>query len=225
MKVICWFLRGSAMQGQHHYQPELFSQIDYENLIPKSHLLRRIDNVLDLSFLRELTAPLYANEKGRPSIDPEIFVRMILLEYLYNINSDRQLCEEIGYNLAYRWFCKLSLTDKVPDHSSITRIRDRLGEKTYEIIFNHVVEQCRIKGLIKLDQVMMDGSVMRANASIYAMKEHTEEKSKNDSDNQPSSGPVYSKDGFSNNDFRQKRQCKKASIPSGEHPQMDLMLV
>lgn len=66
------------MQGQHHYQPELFSQIDYENLIPKSHLLRRIDRVLELSFLKELTAPLYASEKGRPSIDPEIFVRMVL---------------------------------------------------------------------------------------------------------------------------------------------------
>ncbi len=113
------------MQGQHHYQPELFSQIDFENLIPKNHLLRRIDQVLDLSFLRNLTAPLYVSEKGRPSIDPEIFVRMILLEYLYNINSDRQLCEEISYNLAYRWFCKLSLTDKVPDHSSIRLVLEK----------------------------------------------------------------------------------------------------
>ncbi|MEN0059379.1 MAG: hypothetical protein AAGB31_11140 [Bdellovibrio sp.] len=66
------------MQGQHHYQPELFSQIDYEQLIPPNHLLRKIDKVLDLSFLKELTAPLYVNEKGRPSIDPEVFVRMVL---------------------------------------------------------------------------------------------------------------------------------------------------
>lgn len=202
------------MQGQHHYQPELFSQIDYEKLIPKSHQLRRIDKVLDLSFLRELTAPLYAAEKGRPSIDPEVFVRMILLEYLYNINSDRQLCEEIGYNLAYRWFCKLSLNDGVPDHSSITRIRDRLGEKTYEIIFNKVVEQCRAKGLIKLDQVMMDGSSMRANASIYAMKEREPEENKKDDDSQPpsGSGQIFSKDGLSNNDFRQRNiEGKKIS--------------
>lgn len=195
------------MQGQHHYQPELFSQIDYEALIPKGHLLRRIDKVLDLSFLRELTAPLYANEKGRPSIDPEIFVRMILLEYLYNINSDRQLCEEIGFNLAYRWFCKLSLTDKVPDHSSITRIRDRLGEKTYQSIFDKVVQQCMDKGLINAEQVMMDGSVVRANASIYAMKEREKEKSENDKDDPPpsaGSGQIHSKDGLSSNDFRKK---------------------
>jgi transposase len=123
------------MQGRHQYQPELFSQIDYEQLIPPGHLLRRVDRALDLSFLRERTAPLYASEKGRPSIDPEIFVRMILLEALYNIDSDRQLCEEVGYNLAYRWFCRLSLKDSVPDHSSITRIRDRLGEETYRQIF------------------------------------------------------------------------------------------
>ena len=112
----------------------VFSQIDFENLIPRSHLLRKIDRVLDLSFLRNLTAHLYVSEKGRPSIDPEIFVRMVLLESLYDINSDRQLCEEVGYNLAYRWFCKLSLTDSVPDHSSITRIRDRLGEEVYRDI-------------------------------------------------------------------------------------------
>lgn len=194
------------MQGQHYYQPELFSQIDYETLIPKGHLLRRIDKVLDLSFLRDLTAPLYANEKGRPSIDPEIFVRMILLEYLYNINSDRQLCEEIGFNLAYRWFCKLALADKVPDHSSITRIRDRLGEKTYQSIFDKVVQQCMEKGLINAEQVMMDGSVVRANASIYAMKEREKEKSEDDKDDPPSSGesPIFSKDGLSNNDIRQK---------------------
>lgn len=72
------------MQGKHEYQPELFSQIDYENLIPKGHLLHRIDGVLDLSFLPELTKPLYAESLGRPSIDPVVFVRMVLLGYLYN---------------------------------------------------------------------------------------------------------------------------------------------
>lgn len=95
---------GFIMQGQHQYQPELFSQVDYEQLIPKGHLLRRVDGVLDLSFLQDLTSPLYSSEQGRPSIAPEIFVRMILLQSLYNIDSDRQLCEEVGYNLAYRWF-------------------------------------------------------------------------------------------------------------------------
>jgi hypothetical protein len=74
-------LRVFIMQGQHHYQPELFSQIDYENLIPQNHLLRKIDRVLDLSFLREMTSSFYSSDNGRPSIDPEVFVRMVLLEF------------------------------------------------------------------------------------------------------------------------------------------------
>jgi transposase len=191
------------MQGHHHYQPELFSQIDYEELIPKSHLLRKIDKVLDLSFLRNMTAPFYSSEYGRPSIDPEIFVRMILLEFLYNINSDRQLCQEIGYNLAYRWFCKFSLKDKVPDHSSITRIRDRLGEETYKNIFHKVVEQCKEAGLFKGERLMADGSMIAANASIYTMKER-----ESDSDDEPKikpgsgTGQRESKDGLSNNDLK-----------------------
>jgi len=186
------------MQGHHEYQPELFSVIDIERLIPQGHLLRRIDKVLDLSFLPELTAPLYSQSQGRPSIDPIVFIRMVLLGYLYNIDSDRQLCEEVGYNLAYRWFCRLSLTDEVPDHSSITRIRDRLGEKVYEEIFNRVVEQCRRAGLVKLEQVMVDGSVIKANASIYKMQPRDE---KNDDDPPP---PPHSKDGLSVNDFRKR---------------------
>ncbi len=190
------------MQGRHEYQPELFSTIDFEALIPKGHLLRKIDRVLDLSFLPELTAPLYSQSQGRPSIDPVIFIRMVLLSYLYNIDSDRQLCEEIGYNLAYRWFCKLSLKDQVPDHSSITRIRDRLGEKIYEQIFEQVVEQCRKAGLVKLEQVMVDGSVIKANASIYRMQER-DKKNENDP-NDPPSGHAHSKDGLSVNDFRKR---------------------
>ena len=205
------------MQGRHEYQPELFSSVDVEVLIPKGHLLRRIDKVLDLSFLPELTAPLYSQSQGRPSIDPEVFLRMVLLSYLYNIDSDRQLCEEIGYNLAYRWFCRLSLKDFVPDHSSITRIRDRLGEKTYERIFTEVVEQCRKAGLVKLEQVMVDGSVIKANASIYNMQER-EEKKKDDDDigpPAPSSHP-HSKDGLSVNDFR-KRQIGGEKISNKTH--------
>lgn len=91
--------REVIMQGRHEHQPQLFSAIDIESLIPKSHLLRRVDRVLDLSFLAALTAPLYSKSHGRPSIDPEVFIRMVLLGYLYYIDSDRQLCEEVGYTL------------------------------------------------------------------------------------------------------------------------------
>ena len=92
------------------------------------HILRKIDGLLDMTFVRELTASCYASELGRPSIDPEVFFRMELLAYLYGIKSERRLCEEIHYNLAYRWFCRLAPHEDVPDHSSLSRIRDRYGE-------------------------------------------------------------------------------------------------
>jgi transposase len=80
-----------------------------EALIPKNHLLRQIDHKIDFGFVREITAHLYCENNGRPSIDPVLFVKICLLTYLYNIPSDRQVAEEIQYNLAYRWFLRLSM--------------------------------------------------------------------------------------------------------------------
>jgi transposase len=157
------------MQGQQEYQPKLFTVFNMEELIPKRHLLREIDKVIDFGFVREATADLYCQDNGRPSIDPELFVRICLLMHLYNIPSDRQVCEEVQYNLAYRWFCRLSLEDSVPDHSSLTRIRDRLGEKTFKEIFEHIIRLCIEKGIVKGDKVMMDGSYIKADAALSSM--------------------------------------------------------
>ncbi len=99
----------------------------------------RLDEKNDFEFVREMTATLYCQYNGRHSVDPVLFVRICLLTYLNNIPSDRQVCEEMQYNLAYRWFCRLSIEDVVPDHSSLTRIRDRLGEKTFKKIFDQIV--------------------------------------------------------------------------------------
>src|ERR1700694_2114268 len=149
------------MQGHKEYQPKLFSIFNMEALIPKRHLLRQIDSILDFGFVREATASLYCQDNGRPSIDPELFIRICLITHLYNIPSDRQVCEEIQYNLAYRWFCRLAIEDSVPDHSSLTRIRDRLGESTFKNIFEHVVRLCMEKGLVSGEKVMIDGSLIK----------------------------------------------------------------
>ena len=125
------------MQGRQEYQPKLFSIVDFEQLIPKHHFLRKVDKVLDLSFVRKLTKDHYCMDNGRPSIDPELFFRLVLIGYFYGISSDRQLCEEAQYNLAYRWFCRLSLEDAIPNHSSMTRIRDRLGEEIFKRVFEY----------------------------------------------------------------------------------------
>jgi transposase len=157
------------MLGHKEFQPQLFSSIDIVKLIPKNHLLRKIEASVDFSFIKELTRDLYCQDNGRPSIDPEVFFRIYLISFLYGINSDRQVCEEIRYNLLYRWFCKLNLEDTVPDHSSLTKIRDRMGEETFKKIFERIVNLCFERGLAKGTKVMMDGSMVKADAALRSM--------------------------------------------------------
>ena len=164
------------MQGHQSYQPQLFSIFSMEALIPPDHLLRQIDAKIDFEFVREMTAHLYCQDNGRPSVDPVLFIRVCLIMHLYDVPSDRQVCEEIQYNLAYRWFCRLSIEDGVPDHSSLTRIRDRLGEETFKKIFEHVVRLCIEKGLVTGKKVMMDGSYMKADAALNSLVPKEEEK-------------------------------------------------
>ena len=158
------------MQGVHAFDPKAKMSIDLESFVAADHFLRQIDRVLDLSFVRELTAACYADGKGRPSVDPEVFFRMQLVGYFNGIAKDRHLCEEVNYNLAYRWFCHLSLADDVPDHSSLTCIRDRLGEEIFESVFRKIVEQCQEKGLVKDEcRVMTDATLIAANASLNSL--------------------------------------------------------
>jgi len=128
------------MQGLHVFEPKTKTVIDLESFVPDDHFLREVDRSLDLCFIRTLTAACYAEGKGRPSIDPVVYFRMVLVGYLYGIDSDRRLCEDVYCNLACRWFCRLSLEDDVPDHSSFSRIRDRYGEQIYEQGFNEIVK-------------------------------------------------------------------------------------
>jgi transposase len=149
------------MQGVHAFEPKTKANIDLESFVAEDHFLRRINRVLDLSFIRELTTARYSDGQGRPSIDPEVYFRMQLVAYFYGIAKDRRLCEEVRYNLAYRWFCRLSLDDDVPDHSSLTHIRDRLGEEVFEAVFRRIVAQCQQKGLIKDPcRVMTDATLI-----------------------------------------------------------------
>ena len=110
------------MRGKQRREQDLFCYVQLENLVPQDHILRKIKAEIDFSFIDELTEPLYSN-KGRPSIDPQVLVRMLLIGYLYGINGERRLCREVHLNIAYRWFCDLSLEDKVPDHSSFSKNR------------------------------------------------------------------------------------------------------
>lgn len=111
------------MMGQlPQQQNALFYEFCLESQIPDDHLLRQIDQFLDFNQIREHLEPHYSHT-GRPSIDPELMIRMLLVGYCYGIRSERRLCEEIHFNLAYRWFCGLGLEDAVPDHSIFSKNR------------------------------------------------------------------------------------------------------
>ncbi len=171
------------MQGLHVYERGART-IDLESFVASNHPLRKVDRVLDLSFIRELTAPCYAS-RGRPSIDPEVYFRMVLVGYLCGIDSDRQLCDEIHHNMAYRWFCRLAVDDEVPEHSSFTRIRDRFGEEIFETVFRRIVTLCQQKGLVgKEGRVMTDATLIAADASLNSLIHNDAQEAEKESETQ-----------------------------------------
>ena len=151
-------------------QSQLFYLFNLEGRIPARHLLRRINPTVTgvLADLRGKLEPFYS-ELGRPSIDPELMIRMLIVSYCYGIRSERKLCEEVELHLAYRWFCRLGLEDKVPNHSTFSvnrhgRFRD---SDIFRQLFEAVVRACMDAGLVKGEGFAIDASVMEANASRY----------------------------------------------------------
>ena len=156
-------------------QDRLFYEFNLDDRVPTDHLLRRLDAVLDLSWLRSELKPFYSHT-GRPSIDPELMIRMLLIGYCYSIRSERRLCQEVDLNLAYRWFCRLGLEDAVPDHSTFSvnrhgRFRDSDVLRT---VFEDVVRRCMKAGLVNGEGFAVDASVIEADASRFARVEGAE---------------------------------------------------
>lgn len=155
------------MMGQQQGgQDRLFYTFNLEDHVPTDHLLRGIDRCLDLSELRSRLADHYSHT-GRPSIDPELMIRMLIIGYSYGIRSERRLCEEVHLNLAYRWFCRLGLEDAVPDHSTFSKNRHgRFRESgIFRWVFEEVVRRCMAAGLVKGEGFAVDASLVAANAS------------------------------------------------------------
>lgn len=150
-------------------QGQLFYDFSLEAMVPPDHLLRSIDRFVDLSNVRSTLASSYSST-GRPSVDPELMIRMLLVGYCYGIRSERRLCEEVGLNLAYRWFCRLDLTDLVPDHSTFSKNRhgrfrncDLLRQ-----VFEAVLARCIAEGLVGGRLFGADASLIKADASRYS---------------------------------------------------------
>ena len=151
-------------------QSQLFYLFNLEERIPANHLLRRTNPVVTrvLAELRDKLVPFYS-DIGRPSIDPELMIRMLLVGYCYGIRSERRLCEEVEMHLAYRWFCRLDLDDRVPDHStfSVNRHGRFRSSNIFRQLFEAVVRACMDAGLVQGEGFAIDASVMEANASRY----------------------------------------------------------
>lgn len=149
-------------------QDSLFYEFSLGDVVPADHLLRKIDSVLDLSWLRSELRPHYSH-MGRPSVCPELMIRMLLLGYCYSIRSERRLCQEVELNLAYRWFCRLGLEDRVPDHSTFSHNRHgrfRVSDVLRKV-FEEVVSACMKAGLVGGEGFAVDASVIEADASRF----------------------------------------------------------
>jgi len=155
------------MMGQRRQeQGQLFYAFDLEAVVPDDHQVRQIAAVLDLSWVRTELAPHYSHT-GRPSIDPELMIRMLILGYVFAIRSERALCREVQLNLAYRWFCGLGIEDSIPDHSAFTRARnERFREHDiFRRVFERVVASCIEADLVGGTGFAVDASLIAADAN------------------------------------------------------------
>ena len=144
---------------------QLFYTFSMEDHVPEGHLLRGIHHFLDLSSFRLHMEPFYSSV-GRPSIDPELMIRMLIVGYCFGIRSERRLCEEVHINLAYRWFCRLGLEDPVPNHSTFSknrhgRFRD---SEAFRQLFESVLARCMVEGLVRGEGFATDASIIKADA-------------------------------------------------------------
>ena len=158
---------GAQMMGRRSRdQGQLFYEFHLDEMVPADHLVRKVGALLDLSWVYRALAPHYS-AIGRPSIDPVLMIRMLILGYVFAIRSERQLCREVQVNLAYRWFCDLGLEDTIPDHSAFSRARtERFRESDiFRRIFERVVEACIGAGLVGGEGFAVDASLIEADAN------------------------------------------------------------
>src|SRR5579872_3096333 len=167
--MLCWIsIFGGLliMMGQHARSEALFYYFRLEDQVPEHHLLRLIDKHISVEFVRQQLKDSYS-ETGRPSIDPELLLRILLIGYLYGITSERKLVEELRMHLAWRWFTGLGFDQEIPHHSTFSKNRHgRFAEsKLFERLFEEIVRRCMEAGLVQGKQLSVDGTFVEANAA------------------------------------------------------------
>jgi len=160
-------------------KPTELEFVSIDALVPKDHLLRKIERAVDFSFIREKVASLYCADNGRPAIDPVVLFKMLLLGYLYGIRSERQLVQEIQVNVAYRWFLGFTFADKVPDSSTLSQNRRRRFRESaiYQEIFDEIVLLAMKRRLVDGKTLYTDSTHLKANANKHKFKKEVVQKS------------------------------------------------
>ena len=149
---------------ERHF-PSLPDDVSLEELVPKDNFYRRLQGALDLSFVRDLVKDRYAFG-GRPSIDPVVFFGLQLILFFEGLRSERQLMEVVADRLSLRWFVGYDLHEPLPDHSSLTRIRERYALETFRRFFERIVQECFEAGLVRGEELFFDSTKVRADADI-----------------------------------------------------------
>jgi transposase len=157
------------MMGQKTAQPKLYYSFSLDQAVPSNHLVRRLAAAVDFSFVYGLVRRYYSRT-GQPSVDPVVLFKLSLLGYLFNITSERRLCEEASLNLAWRWFLGYELDEPIPDHSVLSKARRRFGPVVYERFFRRIVELCEARGLVQGDVLFVDSTLTRADASKESLR-------------------------------------------------------
>src|SRR6266446_4315903 len=148
---------------QRHFAPHI--HVSLEELVPQDHFYRHLDQTLDLSFVREFVQETYAGG-GRPSIDPIVFFKLQLVMFFEGIRSERLLMRHAADRLSIRWYISYDLGEPLPDHSSLTRIRERYGVEVFRRFFEAIVERCQQAGLVWGKELYFDATKVEANASL-----------------------------------------------------------
>jgi transposase len=146
----------------------IFEIVDTESLVPSEHLLRKIDAAVNFNKIYDMVEPLYCVDNGRPSVDPVVLFKMVLIQHLYGLSSLRRTAEEVSFNIAYRWFLGYRLQENTPHFSTISyNFRHRFTSETVDQIFNWILMEMVEAGYVAPGVVFVDGTHIKANANIH----------------------------------------------------------
>ena len=156
------------MKQQPRFEAKWYYNLSLDRLVPDDHLLRLIADAVDFAFIRPLCRPFYSHT-GRPSVDPVVLFKMLLIGYLYGITSERRLARELSLNLGYRWFLGYDFDQATPDHSVLSKARARFGPEVFESFFRRSIDLCREAGLLEEGPVYVDSTLIQASAAVDSL--------------------------------------------------------